>query len=539
MRQLGLAILIASTAYAQAGQFADYAYQAPVAAKSLDTLSALPLETVQNYLTQVDQVHAFAPYLGKNEALKSFETDRKVLRVGAGFAADMSGIPLFGSSFQDQEYTVFLAAIVSADATALRLIVDLSQLAEGEEIYVVDTVGGRAFGPYTQEDSIPEGNWLPTTEGDTALLVARTPGNTPPAIELQGVSHFFRSAAELKAALSCNIDVNCESNSTVQNLSTGVGVMVIPSGNFDSALCSGALINNPDTAENEPYYLTSWHCVPSYANANQVDILWDFRTSSCNANDPPSFSSLPRSNGVSVLGTSSTLDLTLMRLDQVPGGPLGRAYLGWETRAPVVNENLVGIHFPRGEYMRISYGQVKAINQASSGFVKQTYVDWNNGVTEGGSSGSPLLLVASAYRITGTLSNGPTHSCTDTRFNEDYYTSFRDFYPTIQNYVKGTNPGPGPGTDTGICPAEKAFKDYPGAIEALRSFRDQTLQPTAMGQGIVSAYYLAAPFLADVVETSPLAASAFRKASSPFVYLGERNREFTVSRTPIVAPVSR
>jgi hypothetical protein len=228
-----------------------------------------------------------------------------------------------------------------------------------------------------------------------------------------------------------------------------------------------------------------------------------------------------------------------MYLDQVPNGPNGRAYLGWETRTPVVNEGVVDIHFPRGEYMRISYGKVKAVSVPSAGFTKQTYVKWDDGVTEGGSSGSPLLLANSNYRITGTLSNGPSHSCTDTRFNEDYFTSFRDFYPTVKSFLSGTEPGPLPGPGGSFCPAEKAFKDYPDALEALRAFRDNALQPTAMGQGLVSAYYVAAPWLADVVETSPLAAQAFRSAATPFVHAGEAVAMPSFRSGVVAAPVGR
>src|SRR5690606_30686121 len=141
------------------------------------------------------------------------------------------GTPLFGDGFADEVYTVYLAAIASADATGLRLIVDLSGLKDGEEVFVVDTEGNRAFAPYTKADYTVGGTRLPTTCGDTAILVARTAGTTGPDVKLEGVSHLFRWASEVKLALSCNNDINCEGNSTRQTLSTGVGIMVIPQAN--------------------------------------------------------------------------------------------------------------------------------------------------------------------------------------------------------------------------------------------------------------------------------------------------------------------
>jgi hypothetical protein len=435
---------------------------------------------------------------------------------------DLASEDLFGESFGDGAFTVFAASVVSAEATGLRLVVDLSGLEDTAEVWVLDPVSPRAFGPYTGADHLEGGRWLPTIEGDTAVLLVRSVSGNLPHLRLVAVSHFFQGFQDALKELFCNISIACESDPVIQDISTGIGLMVVPQPGYDSALCTGSLINNADTPGFEPYFLTSWHCVPSAYEAAQVDVLWDYRASACEANDPPPLSSLLRSSGDAVLTTSSLYDITLMRLLWVPEGALGRAYLGWTTATPGVGGGVVGIHHPRGTHMRISYGTVTDLNEFSQGFQKQTKVHWYNGVTENGSSGNPLLLESADYRVAGTLSNGPVHSCSSTEGNVDWYSSFRDFYPQAQGWLSGADPPPDPDpTGKGLCAAGKTFRDHPEILDQLRFLRDKGLLKSGFGRQIVEAYYRSAPQMADRVDESAEARDAFAAVAAPFASLGE------------------
>jgi len=507
-------------------QFADHATVPPIATKSAleASIHKLPKDLVEAYLQFVGTSHVFDTFEGQNGQLKSLSDNHKQLLVGSGFPLDMDSDDLFGEGVSDAPYMVYEAAVSSLDAESLRFLVDLSQLQEGEEVWVIDSTEPRAFGPYSSADAVEGGRWLPTTAGESAVLMVRTihTSGMVPQVRLLGVSHFFEPFEKALKLLPCNNNIACEANASIQSASTGVGIMVVPQGGFDQALCTGSLINNSDTSEFEPYLITSWHCVPDYVDANQVDIIWDYRATGCNTNDPPSLGSLPRSEGEVVLTTSNGYDLTLMRLIAVPSGTLGRTYLGWETRDPVFGEDVVAIHYPDGSHERISYGEVQAIDQYSGGFVRETKVHWYDGVTEGGSSGSPLLLVSSSYHITGTLSNGPVHSCTNTAGNLDWFTSFRDFFSQASPWLTGTDPPPpeGPGGGTSTCPAAKVFRDNPEILRDLRTLRDEGLLKTSWGKPIVDAYYAAAPYLARLVDWSPAARETFRMAAAPFAALG-------------------
>lgn len=517
------AIVCLAAAAAHAQPRADHATMPPIAGASrlAASIHAMPQAEAAEYAQSVDRVHVIDTFAGLNAFFRQEDSEFKTLRIGRGVELDWDAETLFDAGQADAGYTTYTAAIVSLDAFGLRVRVDLSQLVDGDEIWIVDPTGPRAFGPYTLGDHVDGGKWLPTIEGDTAVLVARTATGARPQVEVTGLTHIYRDLSAAAKELSCNINIECETNGTLRSAATGVGIMVISFGGGDAALCSGALINNPDTVGVfEPYFLTSWHCVPDAANATQIDVVWDYRATACNTDDPPSLAALPRSSGVALLETNRTLDITLLQLDAVPSGPFGRTFLGWDAAAPQATDSIAGIHYPDGTHERISKGMIESIDQTVGSFQNQTKVKWAEGVTEPGSSGNPLLLAKSGYRIIGTLSNGPFHSCVDTSNNVDWYSSFRGFFPEVEQYLKSANPPP----TSGGCAATKAFNGDAEALDKLRAFRDEFLAATAPGKLAIALYYRTSPFVAPWIERSPLAASAFRAAAKPFTYAGSKLR---------------
>ncbi len=514
-------LAIAGIAFAQPA--ADHASMAPLTSQSRLTSSIHPMPSSEaaSYLQSIGRVHVVDTFTGLNSFLREEDAEFKMMRVGRGVALSWDADFLFDTGAPDAGYTSYSAAIVSTDALGLRVQVDLSQLSNEDEAWVIDPTVPRAFGPFEASDHVEGGRWLPTIDGDTAVLILRTTASIRPQVEVVGISHIYRDLSVAAKELSCNINIECETNPTLASVATGVGVMVVPVGNGDAALCSGALVNNPDTSVFEPLYLTSWHCVPSAAGPGNVDIIWDYRASACGTNDPPSFSVLPRSSGVSIMATDNVLDITLLELDQVPSGPFGRTFLGWETGTPQLDEALASIHFPDGAHMRISQGEVDGVDQSSGSFTLQTKVQWIEGVTEPGSSGSPLLLASSNYRVIGTLSNGPLHSCVNTAGNVDWYSSFRDFFPKAEPFLKGNG---GTTSTTSGCAASKAFNGDPETLQQLRAFRDQALAATAPGKLMIKMYYGASPFMARWVESSPIVRSTFRTVATPFAYAGSKLR---------------
>ena len=423
------------------------AYIPPLASKtSLESaLHAMPQDQVDAYLGQIGASHVFDVYEGRNAELIATADDSDGYEVAAGYNIDLPAAGLFGTGFVDGAGEAYVAAVTSVDALAVRLLVDLSALEAGEEVWVLDPALPRAFGPYTAADRLDGGRWLSTVAGDTAVILGRTPGPGAPQLTVTTLSHFYREPLSAKN-LSCNINIACETDATIQQISSAVCLILRPGFAGSTVSGTGSLINAPGTPEFEPYLLTANHVIGTESQALNAEAYWDYRSTACDANNAPSLSSLPRSSGTALLVKDETLDGTLLQLDTVPVGQYGRAYLGWDAREPVKGESVIGIHHPDGTHMRISYGRIQTVDKEYYPWKHETRVGWDDGVTEGGSSGSPLLYDDGTLRVLGALTAGPQHVCGagPTR-NFDVYSSFREFLKELilQGYLTGSNSGSG------------------------------------------------------------------------------------------------
>lgn len=527
-----LILLTAARAYGE-GPSAGAAYDPPADAKTLRADTAGPLDAARLgvYLAHPRSTHVFGDLAAVQPAKALEPKAGEPLSIGTGLPLDMDPWDLFSGPLHDGPWTVHTAELRSLGARALRVSVDLTALRDDEEVYVVDIAGRRAFGPYTYADAIEGGRWLPTTECDSALLVARSSSDEMPLVHVLGLSHIHFDFADIAKALSCNINIACETDARVQQVSSAVGMLVIPGVGGGSGLCTCTLINNEDTPELEPYIITANHCVPERISAAQVDVVWDFRAATCGEDDAPAIGSLPRSDGSALLATSSALDITLLTVDRVPSGAFGRLYLGWTARALAAGEAITGIHHPRSTHMRISYGAIRATGLSGSGYRDQIEVLWDRGVTENGSSGTALLLPNQDYAIVGVLSNGPVHVCGASN-NTDRFASFRAFYPQVQGYLTGNNP-PDPTPDPGgACPAQEVFKNDPEMLEKLRAYRDLGLMPSGTGRKLVDVYYGLGPWMTRLVRVNPEARRAFAASAVPFAETGAELRENARASAP-------
>ncbi|MBP8128235.1 MAG: trypsin-like peptidase domain-containing protein [Candidatus Hydrogenedentes bacterium] len=508
-----LAVLAGASA---AAEFADYVYVPPVKAE----IDAVSSAVVQTWLAQPGPRYVFDTFAGQNDALKASNADGPPLCVADGFALDLDEAALFDEAIDDNGARVFTVTITSLDAVAVRLLADISQLQDGDELWVVAPGAARAFGPFTAADAAGGGRWLNTIFGDTAVLAVRTPYDTPPPLTVLGLSHFFVDAAK-GVLYPCPVEADCVSDTVFQEISTGIGMLYIPYKGYKQAQCSGALLHNPDTAENEGLVLTANHCFPSGSvNAAGIEVVWDYRAAACDGSGVQDPDTAPRSTGQEVLARDDVYDGAFFSVQSVPVGARGRAWLGWDTREPAFNDPVAGCHHPMGAPMKSCFGTVTEVNVSTFLGESQTEVHWDEGITEQGSSGSPLMFSTLNYRVFGMLSNGPAHDCYNPPQNRDNFSSFRHFFPEIQCYLlAGRECAEGPDRH-GWCPAKAAFRGNPEALAALRAFRDKALAPTGIGRSLVAAYYRNAPRLAALVTASPRARGLFMASARPFVALG-------------------
>ncbi|HEX4779324.1 MAG TPA: trypsin-like peptidase domain-containing protein [Usitatibacter sp.] len=304
--------------------------------------------------------------------------------------------------------------------------------------------------------------WSPLVEGDTLVVEIEIPAGASPAhldVAVPTVSHLVTSAATNfavpKAAAACENDVMCYQG-TWANESDATARILFQDGGT-SYVCTGTLVVDLDTSTSIPYFLTANHCINSQASASSMQSFWFYRSTSCDSGAKGG--SVTLNGGATLLYNSATTDTSLMRLSGTPPG--GAMYAGWSVGTPAsVGAAVVGIHHPKGDLQKISFGNVTSYascvssgddsfscSHATSSGGTFIEVNWSSGMTEPGSSGSALFSQNGHY-ILGQLYGGDGTSCSDK--GSDFYGRFDVAYnASLSRYLGGTPSSGGGGGGSG------------------------------------------------------------------------------------------
>jgi hypothetical protein len=156
---------------------------------------------------------------------------------------------------------------------------------------------------------------------------------------------------------------------------------------------------------------------------------WFYRSTACDSG----VERTPRqtlTGGATRLYSSSNTDTSFLRLNDTP--PDGAGFAGWIVgAAPPVGMDITGIHHPAGDLQKISFGDIAGYETCVAGgggnyscspatAEAATFysVVWRDGVTEGGSSGSPIFDDAGKY-VRGQLYGGSSF-CSAPTAPDDY-----------------------------------------------------------------------------------------------------------------------
>ncbi len=250
------------------------------------------------------------------------------------------------------------------------------------------------------EGTGPNGNGFlqsPLVEGTYAEVQYLAPAgvNAAPGITINSVSHIYRMGilgpaddrpADERVDLPCHEDVAC--HTVDANARDAVGAMLfnVPGG---QAVCTGALLADTDPNTQRGWFLTANHCISSQTTVNSLNVYWLYQKPTCGG-ITPSLGSRPRSTGGTLISTSAQTDYCLLRFANDPNS--GQGFAAWTTNSPSLGATVRGIHHPNFEYKRFSEGNTTT--QQPTGCFSTSffyYGDWTVGMTEGGSSGSPLF----------------------------------------------------------------------------------------------------------------------------------------------------
>jgi hypothetical protein len=367
----------------------------------------------------------------QKSAQRETETDkRKPLQVGfpREIPAAMQALPLSSLDWQtlpDGSKAVRIS-VVATDAAGLRVGYRVSGPAQGlavrfagngrDEIYLAESIGKQL-------------QWSPVLEGETATMelhLKRGFDASQFVVQLETLSHLIYVGADLGRkdirdigdSGSCNIDVACVSNPSQALLdaakATAKMIFTDPTGTY---LCTGTLLNSSAGA---PYFYGAAHCIDTQAAASTLNTYWFFDAVTCNSTAIPPYQLI--TGGATLLVTDPTMDVTLLQLNQSP--PNGAVRAAWNASVIPTGATVVGIHHPRGDLKKFSQGTMRGYAKGPAAYGstprfqagKDSFINiqWFNGTTEGGSSGSGVFTYNSAgyYELRGGLEGGAA-SCSN------------------------------------------------------------------------------------------------------------------------------
>jgi lysyl endopeptidase len=330
--------------------------------------------------------------------------------------------------------------VESPGAKAIRLHVEGLVIPPGGHLMVYNThQPDEVYGPYRQPDLFGAAElWTASVFGPVVTLEYYVPPGVNPTqvatFQVSEISHVYVEPASLLSPQegTCHQDAMCDTGFLPE--SRAVAGMGTIGGMAGVLWCSGALLNDLDAETAEGYFLTANHCLTdsnsalgTQAQADTIEYYWLFQTNAC-LGTAPNPANVPRTVGgadlLSRQNRDSGNDHAFLRIRNALPGGLG--LVGWDTANFVNGDAATGIHHPDGAFKRISYG---AISNSSTNYWNVT---WTAGVTEPGSSGSPIF--DAAHRLRGQLFGGAS-SCTN-QSGVDGYGRFNVTYPNIRRWLE-------------------------------------------------------------------------------------------------------
>lgn len=282
--------------------------------------------------------------------------------------------------------------------------------------------------------------------GSAHILTLTEPAYTTPSqILIDRVMYNYRStgygpAAKINESDACEVNINCSPvGDPWQDEKRGVARVYVVEGN-QAGWCTGSLINN--TAQDcKPYFLTALHCGVSATAANMNQWKFYFRYEAPSCTNPTSVGTLASNFVTGCLriadandgGGNSGSDFLLVKLGNnnneatvitnLKSTNINAYWNGWNANTAATTGG-VGIHHPAGDIKKIStFNGTTVSTQWGTATGSHWRVTWSSnsngyGVTEGGSSGSPLFDNANGY-IIGTLTGGGSY-CTSQTAPDQY-----------------------------------------------------------------------------------------------------------------------
>lgn len=289
-------------------------------------------------------------------------------------------------------------------------------------LFAYNETGSTILGPFTAADFTSNSLNLAPIAGDKLIIELNCDSKPEAApVRIEQIAHDFRNFYKLSGqglraigeSSVCQVDVACDPLTGPQK--NAICLMVING----SLYCTANLINNT-SQDSDPLLLTAYHCVKTPSDAANTVFYFGYEKPVCGNSTKTEGKTL---YGAQYVAGDEPIDFTLLRLNQAVPRSFRPYYAGWN-RSNTPGRGVSNIHHPAGDVKKITRDYDTPITgtfQENTGKFQQDgfwhIEEWEQGVTEGGSSGSGLF--DSEGRLIGTLTGGNSYC---SRPYNDYFS---------------------------------------------------------------------------------------------------------------------
>lgn len=317
--------------------------------------------------------------------------------------------------------------IQAAGALANNLYFDKFFLPVGAKLFLYDDLKNQVKGAFTSYNNPKGDNFaVELIAGEVVVLELNIPAEitSTPVVNIAEFGYAYRDVPRYDNVKGfndsdwCEININCSPEGDDWQFQKNGVVRILVKVSGGGYWCTGSLVNNV-RIDATPYVLTADHCayqIGHYATDDDLeDWIFYFNYESATCDNPATEPQTLSMTGASKIAqggnrgqTGSDFYLVLLN-DQVPLN-YNPFFLGW-SNVDEVSDQGVTIHHPEGDIKKIStyLAPVESSGWNFNGLQSHWKVIWaqtenNWGVTEAGSSGSPLFN--DEGKLIGTLTGG-------------------------------------------------------------------------------------------------------------------------------------
>jgi lysyl endopeptidase len=317
---------------------------------------------------------------------------------------------------------------MSKGAKTLNFLFSDFYMPKGAKVYLYNNDHSDLLGAYDAAQNSDDrvlGTWLVTGEDIWIEYYEPLAVAGQGKLEIFKVIHGYRTSDAMTKAVddglngsgACNYDVECYMGEIdgFKDINKKAVALLITNGD---SFCSGALVNNTSN-DGTPYLLTANHC---YSNPGQ----WAFRFNWISPNPvcagtEPSTTNAPNfhqtASGATLRARREGSDFCLVQITANLPSTWDLVWAGWD-RSETAPASTFGIHHPAGDIMKACRDLDPPTAAVDNDNVSLWVIgSWDLGVTEGGSSGSPLFN--DQGRIIGQLFYGEA-ACNGTQNNGEF-----------------------------------------------------------------------------------------------------------------------